>query len=147
MNHHEHPALIALSQQIAVKHSLNPALVCAVIEQESGWNPWAMRFEPAFERRYIHPALPLAPSTEELSLAISWGLMQVMGETAREHGFTSRFLNALCDPGIGVSVGCTVLSGKLDKAKGGIRKGLLSWNGGANNDYAEQVLARISNYE
>jgi soluble lytic murein transglycosylase-like protein len=73
--------------------------------------------------------------------------MQVMGETAREHGFASRFLNALCDPGTGVSVGCVVLSDKLNKAKGDVRKGLLSWNGGANCDYAEQVLARMSNYK
>jgi soluble lytic murein transglycosylase-like protein len=147
MNNHENPSLIALARQIAVKHCLNPALVCAVIEQESAWDPWAMRFEPVFERRYIRPALSLAPSTEELSLAISWGLMQVMGETAREHGFASRFLNALCDPGTGVSVGCVVLSDKLNKAKGDVRKGLLSWNGGANCDYAEQVLARMSNYK
>jgi soluble lytic murein transglycosylase-like protein len=147
MNNNENLSLIALARQIGAKHSVNPSLVCAVIEQESGWDPWAMRFEPIFERRYIRPALPLTPSTEELSLAISWGLMQVMGATAREHGFTGRFLNALCDPEVGVSVGCVVLLDKLNKAKGDIRKGLLSWNGGANSDYAAQVLARMPNYE
>jgi len=147
MKNHENLSLIALARQIAVKHCVNPSLVCAVIEQESGWDPWAMRFEPIFERRYIRPALPLAPSTEELSLAISWGLMQVMGETAREHGFTGRFLNALCDPEVGISVGCAVLSDKLNKAKGDVPKGLFSWNGGANSDYAGQVLARMPNYE
>jgi soluble lytic murein transglycosylase-like protein len=109
---------MGLAKKIAIEHRLDPSLVCAVIEQESGWNPWALRFEPIFEHRYIRPALPMAPTTEELCLAISWGLMQVMGETAREHGFNAKFLNALCDPATGLSVGCGVLSNKLTKAKG-----------------------------
>jgi soluble lytic murein transglycosylase-like protein len=109
--------------------------------------PLALRFEPVFEHRYIRPALPLAPTTEELCLAISWGLMQVMGETAREHGFRGKFLNALCDPATGLSVGCVVLSHKLAKTEGDVRAGLLLWNGGANTGYPEQVFARTSNYK
>ena len=147
MNDQETYSLITLAKKTAAVYSLDSSLVCAVIEQESGWNPWALRFEPLFERRYIHPALPSAPTTEELCLAISWGLMQVMGQTARESGFEGRYLNALSDPATGLSVGCAVLSDKLDKAKGNTRKGLLLWNGGANAEYPGQVLARVSNYK
>jgi len=34
-------------------HSLDPALVCAVVEQESAWNPWAIRYEPLFFAKYV----------------------------------------------------------------------------------------------
>jgi soluble lytic murein transglycosylase-like protein len=37
---------IALARKAAAAQSLDPALVCAVVEQESAWNPWAMRYEP-----------------------------------------------------------------------------------------------------
>jgi soluble lytic murein transglycosylase-like protein len=36
-----HPEIIDLARRIASAHGLEPALVCAVIEQESAWNPWA----------------------------------------------------------------------------------------------------------
>ncbi|PYV72926.1 MAG: hypothetical protein DMG96_24730, partial [Acidobacteria bacterium] len=38
--------LLVLARKAACAQSLDPALVCAVVEQESGWNPWAMRYEP-----------------------------------------------------------------------------------------------------
>jgi soluble lytic murein transglycosylase-like protein len=40
--------LVTLARKVAAAQSLDPGLVCAVVEQESGWNPWAMRYEPAF---------------------------------------------------------------------------------------------------
>ncbi len=125
---------------------MEPSIVCAIIEQESSWNTWAVRFEPEFERRYIHPSLPMAPTTEELCLAVSWGLMQVMGKTAREHGFTGKFLNALCEPEIGISIGCAIFAEKLAKTKGVPERALLLWNGGANVDYPKEVMARIPHY-
>ena len=64
-------ARLALAKKWATKYGLDPLIVCAVIEQESGWNPWAIRFEPAFEQRYIKPALPTAPTTRELTEAMS----------------------------------------------------------------------------
>src|SRR5260370_24765374 len=146
MNDQETYSLITLAKKTAAVYSLDSSLVCAVIEQESGWNPWALRFEPLFERRYIHPALPSAPTTEELCLAISWGLMQVMGQTARESGFRGKFLNALCDPATGLSVGCAVLADKLKQTKGDSQEALLLWNGGCNSAYPGQVTARMCRY-
>ena len=73
-----------------------------------------MRYEGAFRARYVAP-LGL-PATEEIARSISWGLMQVMGQVAREHGFDGRFLSALCDPDAGVSMGCVVLAAKLELA-------------------------------
>jgi len=105
------PELIARARAAAAHHELEPALVCAVIEQESAWNTYAIRYEPGFRTRYVAP-LGLPP-TEEIARSISWGLMQVMGQVAREHGFTGKFLSALCDPALGLDSGCAALAAKF----------------------------------
>jgi soluble lytic murein transglycosylase-like protein len=137
--------LIALAREVAARHALDPALVCAVIEQESAWDSLAIRYEPGFRITYVTP-LRLPPS-EEIARSISWGLMQVMGQVAREHEFTGKFLSALCDPATGIEIGCRVLSAKLAGASNDISRGLQRWNGGANAEYAAQVLARMSAYK
>lgn len=106
--------LIALARSTASKHALDTALVCAVVEQESSWDTHAIRYEPAFRALYVAP-LKLPP-TEEIARSISWGLMQVMGQVAREHGFSGKFLSALCDPATGLDIGCAVLAAKLASA-------------------------------
>jgi soluble lytic murein transglycosylase-like protein len=138
------PELIALARTIASAHELDPALVCAVVEQESAWNPHAIRYEPAFRLRYVAP-LNLPP-TEEIARSISWGLLQVMGQVAREHGFEGQFLSALCDPDAGLAIGCAVLASKLAAANANVPRALALWNGGANPNYAVQVLARAPRY-
>jgi soluble lytic murein transglycosylase-like protein len=135
--------LVALARTIAPKHALDAALVCAVVEQESAWDAHAIRYEPGFRARYVAP-LGLPP-TEEVARSISWGLMQVMGQVAREHGFSGKFLSALCDPAAGLDIGCAVLASKLSAAGNDVARGLELWNGGANADYASQVLARMAN--
>ena len=117
------PNLIALARAAAAYHELDftlpvssvlytgPALVCAMCEQESAWNTYAIRYEPGFRTRYVAP-LGLPP-TEEIARSISWGLMQVMGQVAREHGFDGKFLSALCDPALGLDIGCAALASKL----------------------------------
>ncbi|MBZ5696252.1 MAG: lytic transglycosylase domain-containing protein [Acidobacteriia bacterium] len=136
--------LIALARAAATKYALDPALVCAVVEQESSWDTHAIRYEPAFRVHYVAP-LGLPP-TEEVARSISWGLMQVMGQVAREHGFTGKFLSALCDPPAGLDIGCAALAAKISSADSDIARALTLWNGGANAGYAPQVLARIANY-
>jgi soluble lytic murein transglycosylase-like protein len=137
-------ALIALARAAAAQHRLAPTLVCAVVDQESSWDPFAMRYEPAFRARYVAP-LQLTPS-EEIARSISWGLMQVMGQLARERGFAGEFLTALCNPATGLSVGCAALAAKIADASGDTARGLALWNGGANPNYAAEVTARIAKY-
>jgi soluble lytic murein transglycosylase-like protein len=141
-----HSARVAQVQQWAVKYGLDSALVCAVIEQESSWNPVAVRWEPAFYKRYIVP-MNLVDETEAICRAISWGYMQVMGETAREHKFSAQFLSQICDPDTGIDIGCQVLKSKIDGENGDVSAGLQRYNGGGNADYASQVLARVSSYQ
>ena len=160
----DHTALIALARATATQHSLDPALVCAIVEQESAWDSHAIRYEPAFRTRYVAP-LGLPP-TEEVARSISWGLMQVMGQVAREHSFTAQSLAALCDPATGLEVGCAVFATKLRAstrdadaasaannddaasiANNNVERALALWNGGANAGYAAQVLARVAHYQ
>jgi len=150
--------LLSLARDAATKHSLDPALVCAVVEQESAWDAHAIRYEPAFRTRYVTP-LGLPP-TEEIARSISWGLMQVMGQVAREHGFAAKFLSALCDPVAGLDAGCDVLVSKFATAVAAAQShgtfpdastlaasALQLWNGGGNPNYATEVLVRIANYK
>ena len=100
--------IILLARRIACAHGLEPSLVCAVIEQESAWNPWAVRYEPGFLSRYVAPLYTAGKlsATEAYTRSMSWGLMQVMGQVARENGFSQPSLAELCDPNTGIEFGC-----------------------------------------
>jgi soluble lytic murein transglycosylase-like protein len=140
--------IIFLARRTAVAHGIEPQLVCAVIEQESAWNTWAVRYEPGFLSRYVAPLYTAGKlnATEAYTRSMSWGLMQVMGQVARENGFSGPSLVQLCDPETGIEFGCHVLAAHLAKSKGDVSAALLAWNGGADTNYAAQVLARKRNY-
>jgi len=139
----DYTALIALARNAAAQHALDPALVCAIVEQESAWDPHAIRYEPAFRTRYVAPLV--LPPTEEVARSISWGLMQVMGQVAREHGFSAKSLAALCEPAAGLAIGCAVFAAKLRASANDVHRALTLWNG-ANANYSAQVLARLAKY-
>ena len=152
--------IIALARSRAEACGLDPALVCAVCEQETGdrrpnpatgresWDPWAIRYEDGFYHEYVRPLVvggELHDATEARARAFSWGLMQVMGQTAREKGYGGH-LAQLCDPATGIETGCRVLAAKLQEAQGDVERALLLWNGGADLLYPGQVLARTAKY-
>jgi soluble lytic murein transglycosylase-like protein len=143
-----HPDLINLARRIGAAHGIDPQLVCAVIEQESAWNPWAVRYEPGFLSRYVAPQYTAGKlsATEAYTRSMSWGLMQVMGQVAREHGFANPSLAELCDPATGVEFGCRIVAERLARSKGDVPAALLAWNGGTDLNYAAEVLARKRNY-
>ncbi len=140
--------LVALARRAAAAQSLDPALVCAVVEQESAWNPWAMRYEPLFFAKYVSSLYTnnKVNASEAYARGFSWGLMQVMGQVARESGFDALFLSALCDPEQGLAIGCKVLRKKFDVMAGDTTRALFAWNGGGNPAYPAQVLARKPHY-
>ncbi len=136
--------LVTLARSIADHHGVDETLVCAVIEQESAWDTHAMRYEPGFRAHYVAPLR--LPPTEEIARSISWGLMQVMGQVAREHGFTGKFLSVLSEPELGIAMGCEVLALKISAADNDVWRALQMWNGGGNPDYSAQVIARVARY-
>jgi len=115
-----------LARVRAEEAGLDPALVCALIEMESGWNPWAVRHEPGYRWVYPHklaaldPAVPAekkliqeimdehgwpgTPETETTLQRFSLGPMQAMGATMRERGYNG-WLPQLCDPEVNLEWG------------------------------------------
>lgn len=112
----EYDGIIAKEAQA---FNLPAALIAAIITIESGGDNHAMRYEPAFEARYLKKSLlaiktiaPCSEATERIARACSWGLMQVMGQVARERGYDGPFLSALGEPAIGIHYGCKHLAMK-----------------------------------
>lgn len=142
-------AHVDLAKSIATNCELDPALICAMVEQESGWNQWAIRYEPLFFSKYVAGLYTnnKVSATEAYARSFSWGLMQVMGQVARENGFDGLHLSALCDPEAGLSMGCKVFKKKLVGKKGDVSTALLAWNGGVNLQYPVQVIGRMARYK
>ena len=101
----------------ALAHNLRTDIVACVIIQESGGDPFAIRWEPAFYNAHLagkaaHDLSGFVPSpspnlsTELLQRSMSFGLMQVLGDTARWCAkSTFPYLTVLCDPDKGVDAG------------------------------------------
>lgn len=145
--------LVNIAKKIAVTYALDPALVCAVCHHESAnWNTWASRYEPGFFDKYVPQDAKTfgnvcSVDTERRLRATSFGLMQIMGQVARERGFTGEYLTELCDPLNGIEYGCRELARRMKNANGDVRKALLGYNGGGNPNYPNLVLAHYSEYK
>ena len=136
--------LVSLAKATAIAYLLDPAIVCGVVERESQWDEDVKpRFEPAFKEKYIDKME--LPEPEATGRATSWGLMQLMGECARESGFAGSFTN-LQVPVIGLSQGCKWLKKKLEEAGGFTERGLLYYNGGGNPRYGMEVMSLAEKY-
>lgn len=104
---HVPPALVPMIEAAATQHGLPVRLVAAIVMVESAGKPNATRFEPEFQRRYIHPMC--LSQGESRGRATSWGLMQIMGQTAYTIGFRGNFSDLL-KPEIGLKWGCDFFS-------------------------------------
>lgn len=151
-----------LIRQYAKKHMVPPELVAAIIYQESRGEVWAYRFEEDFYARYVEqktrktllgyvPPEGATPTliSEKRARAASWGLMQIMGQTARENGFEERWLPSLYFPVNNLDVGCKLLRRLLDDygqlpTYRAYRQALLRYNGGADLTYPDLVLGHIT---
>jgi hypothetical protein len=98
-----------LIQGLAINHRVDPLLLSAMIRVESGNRPWAFRYE-SHAGKYLVSAEDTAKlcgisvDTEKMAQMTSWGLMQVMGFSARELGFKG-LLTELCEPELGITYG------------------------------------------
>jgi len=154
--------LVPLIRAAAEKHGVAPLLVAAVVAQESGGpyvradgsaNPYAIRIERGFWRRYYDSIAAFVSTSKSKRddrwhqypdlYACSFGLMQVLYQTAREHGFDPQFPTELCDPELGLDAGCAILARHLARTGGDWRTSLLRYNGGGNPKYPDDVLAKL----
>lgn len=134
------PKIVTLAKNTGKALGLDPMLIYAVIQKESSGNPWAMRYEPDFLRRYVLPQ-GSKDQTENMARATSWGPMQVMGQVARELGLKAKYLSELCNEGTGVWYGAKHLSNKIKRY--GYPAGISAYNHGepvADDAYQRAVL-------
>lgn len=86
---------------LCARFRVEPKVVAALITVESEWNPWAVRYEPGFYytldiKKYAEK-VRITQATELQGQKTSWGLMQIMGGTARWLGYADA-LTKLVDP-------------------------------------------------
>lgn len=148
-----------LIEKYSSKYGLEPSIVACVILQESAGDTFAWRWEEAFYLKHLKgkhrselsgwtPKLGTTPSIvdEILQRSCSYGLMQVLGDTARWCGKMSNpYLTALCDPEVGLDIGCKVLKFYLDRASGDYHKALEGYNG--SPVYPRKIFERHAKLE
>jgi soluble lytic murein transglycosylase-like protein len=155
------PGLAELVRLNAEKFKLDPKLVACIILQESAADEDAYRFEDDFYERLLKKKqrkdlvgyVPLFPPTlisEKRARSASYGVMQVMGETARWMGFRERWLTKLARSEFNIEVGCRYLRYLFDKAekmeadaKAQLDWVLTKWNGSAS--YPPLIHERMAN--
>ena len=150
------PELTHLIEQHPDRGDMPVACIKAICRVESGPNfdEWAYRYEPGSHWRFGDDAA-LTP-TERAGQMISWGLMQIMGWRAREHGFTSVSFPQLCDPATGMKFGMLHLKKWFDQY-GNWQDAIASYNAGKprlgpdghylNDSYVKNVLQHWAQYE
>lgn len=135
---------------------LSPSAVMeSWVVQESRWDPYAVREEPGFYRRYVLPNLTTSRAKrEQWQLATSWGLLQVMGQTAREMGFSGKYIPQLLDPSLSLYFGCKYLMHQKKRGDGEWAQALAAYNGGIggtpdnrtrpyrNQYYVDEIIER-----
>ncbi len=144
--------LAAIIIEASKATGVSPTLLAAVIHQESAGNPYAVRYEPGFFKRYVETKtrktmlgyVPVRCSfeTEARLRATSFGLMQIMGQVLRERGFKGEFLTEALDPKTNIKWGSEFLQTLLLKHQD-TEAALLRWNGGGNKNYGKEVLGHI----
>ena len=105
-----------LIRQVATAYALPFALLKAQVEVESGGDPNAFRFEPAFFTRYVLNNVDAKAARFGPLAACSYGVMQVMLETAYEIGFDGRPEDLFVDR-IGLTWGAKKMRALLDETE------------------------------
>jgi soluble lytic murein transglycosylase-like protein len=157
-------AIGEIVNRIAPQYGLRADIVLCIILQESDGDPFRNRIEESYvellkpkkreELSGWKPGPKDMPNlkTEKYNRSQSWGLMQVMGETARWcAGVTAPYLTVLLEPERGVDTGCKVLSYYLKK-HGTYDRALAAYNAGVptstlGQQYSAEVLARLARGE
>lgn len=170
---HDYSDLIA---QTCRTFKLDAKVLTAQVQVESSTNTYAWKPEPAYKYLWdvrLHKPFR-ALSNDEISCEdppsdfpflagdrhqewwaqqASWGLLQIMGAVAREHGFDGPYLVELCDPVVGLTFAGAHLASLLDWAKGNMTQALCAYNGGKagnliapyrSQSYATKVLSLVT---
>lgn len=156
-------------ERVASRHQLDPDMVQGICQVESGgnrhaWNPeprypyvWDVRLKTPFRKLTPAEAFASLPPKDFPTLAgdrdqewwgqrASWGLMQIMGATARQYGFKELYLPQLVEAGYGIEYGVTYLKAMLQWSGGDHAKALGAYNagyGGATGETGKAYAAKV----
>lgn len=141
--------IYSLCREFEVSH----LLIAAIIYEESRFIESRRRFEIGWFNRllplernkllgYVPPEGICSLDTEKADRSTSWGLMQVLGETARERGFRKESFLELLKPAINLEHGVSYFKRML-RLKVNEKDALLAYNGGADKGYPERVYSHI----
>jgi len=129
--------IIKISKDLYFK---KPEIIQALMCQESRGNPHAVRFELGYYTNKIVEAESLVWSkkykgiptadTERVMRSTSFGLMQIMGQLAREHGYSPQFLTQLLIAEENIMLGVKILNNWIKKLNGNEDHAILAWNRG-----------------
>ena len=134
---------------------LPPAFILAVIQQESGGNPIATRYEPNYLSLYGKTSkfsgIVEQASLDPQEVATSYGLMQLMIPTAwgylSAYHKNSNVVEVLLDPDFNVRYGASHLA-SLFKKHGSIKGAAGAYNAaGTDSRYARNVEALYWKYD
>ncbi|MDR2522554.1 MAG: transglycosylase SLT domain-containing protein [Synergistaceae bacterium] len=148
--------VITTAQQAQVP----PELVLALIEAESGGNPYAARLTANYPYTVMQASRPSACdlSTENIMQKTAWGLMQLMGATARSLGFDG-WLPELAEPKVCLPLGAEYLKRLMGRyhEKYGLAGVVSACNTGTprtrpdgkfvNQGYVDKVLKTMEKYK
>lgn len=147
-----------LVKKYALDNALKPSLVAGICMQESGFEPWRVRYEPAWNYfsfcMHYAQLLGITTETEMMLQKTSWGICQTMGSVARELGFDS-YLTKLCDPAYSLYYGCKKIYSLVNKYDD-LNDAIASYNAGSpikdstgrykNESYVQSVNLYRSQY-
>ena len=156
----QNAALLGLIVSTARGVQVPPELVLAIIEAESGGDPYAAKINPTYPYTVKQAKRPAGCSVdvERMFQKTAWGLMQVMGATARELGFDG-WLSELVVPETNVRLGIEFLGRKMSQyfERDGIEGVVAAYNGGAprrrpdgkfvNQTYVDRAMEAAKRFE
>lgn len=130
-------------------NDLDPYMLAAIVVQESSGEQYAQRVERGFWSRYADGIRRWVAGTVSTAddkwsqypdiYASSYGLCQVMLQTAAEHGFVYRYPGQLFDADENLRVACKILARLRVRLRGEKRAMLLAYNGGGDPTYPDKI--------
>ncbi len=146
-------------KQFASKYGVDFNLLDAIIQVESDYQIYAVRFEPECQYKLSPDKYARSNNTTEITeltlQRCSWGLCQIMGFKAREMYFSGP-LPSLCDLEINLDLGAKILRETM-KRYPKLEDQIATYNAGSprkttfgrylNQDYVDKVLKRMRSDE
>lgn len=102
---------------VAEVHSIEIHFIFALIEAESNWDQWAVKYEPGYRWAVKNPDLngfKCSKDTIDGMQSFSYGLCQIMGSHFYEFGYKG-FCTQLLEPNLNIEIACKLLKWLKEK--------------------------------